>query len=185
MASDIRTAKFQATKIHRGTQVIFGERKHLEDALATLRRARLPAARKRREVRMLQQLIRSRTEELNRINPAWDRKFRRARDPKTGSQELLRLGASLPPDDYLLARTLAEHAETPPEVLERLAGHPYPAARESVARHARTPPAILRRLAERRDEPLWFLVACNPACPPDLRERLRERMRPSAEAAGE
>lgn len=181
MASDVRTAKFKGSRIHRGTQVIFGERKHLQDVLDSLRRARIPAPRKRREARMLRQLIRARTEELNRTNPAWDRKFRQARDPKTSSQELLRLGANLPADDYLLARTIAEHPETPPEILERLAEHPYAAVRESVARHPRTPAAVLERLAEKREEPLWFLVACNPACPADLRARLRTRMRPSAD----
>jgi hypothetical protein len=182
MAEDIRTPKFRAKRIHRGTQVIFGERKHLEDVVASVRRARLPRKRKLREGRMLQQLIRNRTEELNRVNPAWDRKFRRARDPKTRSLELLRLGSSLPRDDYLLARTLAEHAEAPPELLERLAEHPYAAVRENVARHPRTPEAILRRLASDRSEPLWFLVACNPSTPADLRARLRGRMRSSTDA---
>lgn len=180
MTEDVRAPKFRAKRIYRGTQVIFGERKHLEDVLASVGRGRLPRVRKQREVRMLQQLIRARTEELSRINTAWDRKFRKARNPKTRSLELLRLGSSLPRDDYLLARTLAEHAEAPPELLERLAEHPYAAVRENVARHPRTPEAVLRRLAADRSEPLWFLVACNPSCRPDLREELRKRMRRAA-----
>lgn len=169
--------KFGVGKIYRGTQVILGERKHLEEVLRSVQKARLPAARKRTEVNQLKKLIATRTAELDRINPGWDRKFKKARDPKTSSQELLRLAISLPQDDYLLARTLTEHAEAPPELLEHLASHPYSAVRENVARHPRTPPEVLRRLAVDASEPLWFLVACNPSTPPDLRESLRARMR--------
>ncbi|MFB3922893.1 MAG: hypothetical protein ACE145_14305 [Terriglobia bacterium] len=170
--------KFAVKKVHRGTQVIFGERQHLQEVLKSVQQARLPRARKQSETRQLKSLIRARTEEMNRINPAWDRKYRKALEPATGSRELLRLALSLPRDDYLLARALTEHAQAPPEVLERLAAHPYAAARENVARHPRTPVAVLRRMADDSSEPLWFLVACNPSTPDDLRESLRARLKP-------
>ena len=128
-------------------------------------------------MKQLRKLIEARTEELNRLHPAWDRKFKKARDTETTSQELLRLATSLNADDYLLARVLSEHPEAPPELLEHLASHPYSAVRENVARHPRTPAAVLKVLAENQQEPLWFLVACNPSTPPELRDRLRARMR--------
>lgn len=176
---DIRK-RFAAKTIHRGSQVIFGERKHLQEVLRTVRKARLPRARKQAEIAQLNRLIRARTEELNRANPAWDRKFKKAQDPATASQELLRLASALPRDDYLLARVLTEHAEAPGELLEQFAAHPYSAVRENVARHPRTPPEVLRTMARDEGEPLWFLVACNPSTPQDLRERLRARMREAA-----
>jgi len=179
--TDLRK-KFEARKIYRGTQVILGERKHLEEVLKSVQKAEIPGARKQTEVHQLKKLIAARTGELNAINPGWDRKFKKARDPQTTPQDLLRLAISLPRDDYLLARTLSEHAEAPPELLEHLAGHPYSAVRENVARHPRTPPEVLRRMAEVTSEPLWFLVACNPSTPQDLRDRLRARMRQSGDA---
>jgi hypothetical protein len=159
--------------------VIFGERAHLLEVLRSVRRARLPRSRRQAEVRQLQKLIAARTGELNRINPAWDRKFKTARRAETSSQQLLRLAASLSPDDYLLARVLSEHVEAPPELLQHLASHPYAAVRENVARHPRTPPETLRQMAAVEREPLWFLVACNPSCPPELRDKLRAQMRRS------
>ena len=174
---DIRK-KFAARKVHRGTQAIFGERQHLQEVLRSVKQARLPRARKQSEVRQLKALIRARTEELNRISAAWDRKYRKAQNPATTSQDLLRLAVSLPQDDFLLARVLTEHAQAPAELLDHLASHPYSAARENVARHPHTPADVLRRLAEDSSEPLWFLVACNPSTPHDLREQLRARMKP-------
>ncbi len=176
---DVRK-KFTSQKIYRGSQLIFGERHHLEEVLRSIKRARLTRARKQTEIRQLTKLIRARTEELNGINPAWDRKFKKARDPETTSHELLRLATALSPDDYLLARVLTEHAEAPGELLEHLASHPYAAVRENVARHPHTPEAVLRRMADDPSEPLWFLVACNPSAPQDLRERLRARMQQTA-----
>ena len=168
--------KFAAKPIHRGSQVIFGERQQLQEVLRSIRRAKLSRARKQTEIKQLTSLIRVRAQELNQINPAWDRKFEKARDPNTKPRELLRLAASLAQDDYLLARVLSEHAAAPGELLDRLASHSYSAVRENVARHPHTPPEVLRRLADESSEPLWFLVACNPSTPRDLRERLRERM---------
>jgi hypothetical protein len=178
--ADLRTKKFLAPKVFRGTQMIFGERKHLLEVLRSLQSAKIPRARKRNETRLLKKLIAARTEELNGITPAWDRKFKKAQDQKSSAQDLLRIAASLPPEDYLMARVLTEHAEAPAEFLARMASHPYAAVRENVARHPRTSPEVLRELAERANEPLWFLVACNPSTPSDLRERLRARMRESS-----
>lgn len=144
---DVRK-KSVARKIHRGTQVIFGERQRLREVLGSIRRA--PSrrrgtgwggrthTRRRAETKSLEKLIQARTEELNNINPAWDRKFEKARNAQTSPQELLHLASALPADDYLLARTLAEHPEAPPELLGQLAGHPYSAVRENVARHPRS-----------------------------------------------
>lgn len=182
--ADVRTKKFLARRIFRGSQLVFGERKHLEEVLRSVRSAKLPRARKQSEARLLKKLIAARTEELNRITPAWDRKAKKAQDPKSTAQELVRLAASLLPDDYLMARVLTEHAEAPPELLARMASHPYAAVRENVARHPRTPPEVLRKLAEDANEPLWFLVACNPSTPSDLRERLRAQMRQMAPESG-
>lgn len=178
--NDQRTRKFAARKIFRGTQVIFGERKHLQEVLGSLRSAPIPKRRKRSEMGALRQLIAARTQELERIAPHWDRKFRRARNPRTPARELLRLAEKISPDDYLLARALTEHADAPPELLQRLANHPYSAVRENVARHPRTPAEVLRRMAADSREPLWFLVACNPSTPDDLRGQLKERMHRTA-----
>ncbi|HEV2233146.1 MAG TPA: hypothetical protein VGV68_07060 [Terriglobia bacterium] len=172
---DIRK-KFVARVVFRGTQSILGERQHLQEVLRSLRKASIAAVRKRAEVRQLSKLIKIRTQELNRINPGWDKKFKKAGDSKTTAKELLRLAISLPQEDYLLARLLTEHAQAPAELLKHFADHPYAAVRENVARHPRTPPDTLQKMAEDSSEPLWFLVACNPATPSDLRERLRARM---------
>jgi hypothetical protein len=176
-ATDIRK-KYTKSRVHRGSQVVFGERAHLQEVLKSVQQAKLPAAQKKSEVSLLRRLVQLRTRELNRINPGWDRKFQKARNAKTPPRELLRLG-ELPPEDYLLARVLAEHPEAPPELLARLAGHPYAAVRENVARHPHTPPAVLEAMAEDAHEPLWFLVACNPSTPAPLRARLRARLRAS------
>lgn len=175
LRKDLRK-KFSAKKVFRGTQAILGERRHLAEVLHSVQKAKIPAGRKQAEKRTLEKLIKVRTEELNRINPGWDKKFKKAGNPKTTSKELLRLAETLPKDDYLLARLLTEHANAPAELLERLAAHPYPAVRENVARHPNTPPNLLSKMAEEKSEPLWFLVACNPGTPQDLRDRLRARM---------
>lgn len=183
MTVDARS-RFQINKVHRGSQVIFGERAHLQEVLRSVQRATLPAARKLAEIRQLKRMISVRTEDLNRFSTAWDRKLKSARSPQTSSQELLRIGTALHADDYLLARVLTEHAAAPPELLERFASHPYTAVRENVARHPCTPPTVLRALAEEPGQPLWFLVACNPSTPADLRDRLRERMKQGEQIPG-
>ena len=176
MVGDTRS-RFRVKKVHRGSQVIFGERTHLEGVLRSLRKASLPRSRKLTEIRQLKRMIDARTRDLNRFSPGWDRKLRAARNPQCTSQKLLRIGAALHADDYLLARVLTEHAEAPAELLEHLAAHPYAAVRENVARHPHTPAHVLCAMAEDNREPLWFLVACNPATPAELRDRLRERMK--------
>lgn len=182
MTSDDVRKRFSAKKIHRGSQVLFGERQKLSEVLRSVQKARhLPRARKLRETRQLKALILARTGELNRISPQWDRKFRKGQDPNTTGRELLRLAATLPADDYLLARVLTDHRNAPGELLAKLADHPYNAVRENVARHPQTPQEVLRRLGEEPNEPLWILVACNPSTPADLREPLRARMREMAE----
>lgn len=175
LRKDLRK-KFSAQKVFRGTQAILGERRHLVEVLHSVQKAKIPAGRKKAEKRTLEKLIKVRTKELNRINPGWDKKFRKAGNPKTTPKELLRLAVSLPKDDYLLARLLTEHANAPAELLLSFASHPYAAVRENVARHPNTPPEVLRKMTEDSNEPLWFLVACNPGTPQDLRERLRARM---------
>ena len=174
---DQRKKRFATGKMYRGTQVIFGERKHLIEVLLSIQKAKLPRARKLSEIRQLKKLIAARTEELNRITPAWDLKFKRAQNLKTTPPELLRIASALSPDDYLTARALTEHASAPAELLDRMAAQHYSAVRENVARHPNTPPEILRKLAEDSREPLWFLVACNPSTPAELKEKLRLRMR--------
>ena len=183
MGEDTRT-RFRIQKVHRGSQVVFGERAHLQEVLRSVQQAPLSRARKLTEIRQLQRMIEARTRDLNAFSPAWDRKFRAARDPRTASARLLRMGLCLHADDYLLARVLAEHAEAPPELLEHLAAHPYAAVRENVARHPHTPAKVLAAMAADAHEPLWFLVACNPSTPADLRDRLRERMKHNPTAGG-
>lgn len=178
--TDIRTKKFTVPKIYRGSQLIYGERQHLRQVLESVRNAKLPRARKQAEVKLLTRLVGARTEELNRINPGWDRKYQKARDAQTSAQELLRIVTNLSAEDYLLARALTEHAEAPSELLERLASHRYAAVRENIARHPHTPVSVLQRMADDANEPLWFLVACNPSTPSDLRDRLRARMQQMA-----
>ena len=180
MASKDTRKKPAGKTMYRGSQAILGERQHLEEVLRSVQKAKIPAARRKAELGQLARLIKVRTEELNRINPGWDKKFAQARNPKTSAKELLRLAKALPPDDYLLARLLTEHTEAPPELLAQLAAHPYAAVRENVARHPHTPPDVLRKMAEDSSEPLWLLVACNPSTPPELRERLRARMQQAA-----
>ena len=167
---DIRR-RFASVKVFRGSQVIYGERQHLREVLRSLRAARLPRARKQKEIRQLQALIQVRTGELNGISPAWDRRYLRACDPNSSEGALLKLVATMPEGDYLLARALSEHPSAPRELLAQLATHPYHAVRENVARHPGTPLETLRSLAENASEPLWFLVACNPSTPADLRDR--------------
>jgi len=176
MAEDIRS-RYAVKRIHRGSQVIFGERAHLQEVLRSVRESNLPRTRKLGETTRLQRMIEVRTQDLNRLSPGWDRKFQLARNPQTSADKLLRMAAALHADDYLMARVLTEHSEAPPELLEQMALHPYPAVRENVARHPRTPVPVLLAMAEDAHEPLWFLVACNPSTPVDVRDKLRERMK--------
>lgn len=163
-------------QLPRTSQLIYGERHGLQTALRLLRLTRLPETRRRFEEELLRGLILLRTLELNAINPDWDTKARQAANRRATAATLRRLAASLPRKDYYLARLLSDHPNTPPEVLTRLARHPYRAVRENVARHPQTPLPTLRALARNRREPLWYLVAFNPSTPETLRARLRARV---------
>lgn len=170
------TRQRRMPRLPRTTQIIFGERQSLQNALRLLRSTRLPADRRRLEEKLLGHMIQLRALELERINPDWDRKARRAANPRLPAGEVRRLAAQLPRDDYYLARLLSDHPHVPPAVLARLARHPYRAVRENVARHPNTPVSSLRALCRERREPLWYLVAFNPSTPEKLRQRLRARI---------
>src|SRR5579864_9413289 len=129
MAGKDTRKKFTAKAVFRGTQAILGERQHLQEVLRSVRKARIAVARKRAEVGRLTKLVKVRTQELNRINPGWDRKFKKASDPKTTAKELLSLALSLPREDYLLARLITEHAQASAKILKHFARHPYSAVR--------------------------------------------------------
>ena len=163
-------------RLPRTTQIIFGERQSLQNALRLLRSTRLPVARRRLEEGLLRRLIALRTLELESINPGWDRKVRRAARRSTSGADLRRLAEQAPHDDYYLLRLISDHPHTPPALLARLARHPYRAVRENIARHPRTPMSTLRALCRERREPLWYLVAFNPSAPEKLRQRLRARI---------
>ncbi len=175
----------QASGFHparRTSQIVFGERQHLKSVLDSIQKFHLKHEQLDHEKNMLQELIESRTRELNAINRDWDRKMEAAHSPKTSADALAELAQSAPPDDYMLLRTIAEHPNTPPSVLALLATHPYDAVQENVARHPNADVQTLERLAANTERPLWFLVACNQAAPAELRDRLRARMQTAAEA---
>ncbi len=134
----------------------FGERKHFEEVLQSVKRAKLPHARNQSQIKKVVQLIRARTEELDHINPASHRRVGKAQDPNTLSRELSWLANSLPRDDYLTGRVVTEHKEALGELLERTATHPYAAVRENVAWHPNARAVVLRWLVEDTCEPLWF-----------------------------
>ncbi len=165
---------FQPLK--RTSQIVFGERQHLSAVLDSIMKFGSISERVAREKMQLDALIQARTAELNRIHADWDRNLEMARNPATSADDLAKMVETTPADDYLLLRSIAEHANTPGSVLTLLAQHSYDAIKESVARHPNTHPNTLEKLAEDTTRPLWFLVACNPAAPEELRERLLKRM---------
>jgi hypothetical protein len=172
---------------HRTTQVIFGERQHLRAVLVSIRNFRLKYRDLERETEVLHRMIDARTAELDHINPNFDENLKQARDADATSEQLARLAQAAPEDDWLLLRNIAEHPHTPPEVLARLASHPYEAVRENIARHPRADVVTLEKLASDAKSELWLLVSCNEAAPPELRERLRARFEADdkrADAAG-
>lgn len=161
----------------RTSQIIFGERQHLLDVLAMVSRTHVDGARRRREMKVLKQLITARTAELNRINSNWDRKVGQACRPRATADQLAKLAMHAPESDYYLLRTISEHPHTPAFTLAHLAKHPYEAIRENVARHPNTDSGTLEELCRLRSEPLWYLVAFNPNTPPELREKLRAKIK--------
>ncbi len=160
---------------HRTTQIIYGERQHLRAVLVSIRNFQHKDRDLDRETEVLHRMIDARTVELNHINPNFDENLKQARDADATSEQLARLAQAVPADDWLLLRTIAEHPHTPPEVLARLASHPYEAVRENIARHPHADAATLEKLASDPESELWLLVSCNEAAPPELRERLRSR----------
>lgn len=177
----VDTRQRRLGRLPRTTQIIFGERQSLQNALRLLRSTRLPPERRRLEEGLLRRMIELRAAELERINPGWDRQVRRAGNRRTAGAALRRLAEKAPREDYYLLRLISDHPNTPRAVLARLARHPYRAVRENVARHPRTPLAVLRALCRDRREPLWYLVAFNPSAPEELRQRLRARIKRQAE----
>lgn len=161
----------------RTSQIVFGERQHLLDVLAMVGRTQVDGARRKREMKVLSDLVQARTAELNRINPDWDRKVRLACQPKAKADQLARLAMNAPLSDWYLLRTVSEHPHTPTMTLAHLAKHPYPAIRENVARHPNTDSGTLEHLCRSKSEPLWYLVAFNPNTPPELREKLRVKIK--------
>jgi hypothetical protein len=172
----VDTGQRRLGRLPRTTQILFGERQSLQNALRLLRSTRLPAERRRLEEGLLRQMIAIRTRELEAINPGWDRRVRRVARRATSAGELRRLVRRTPREDYYLLRLISDHPSAPPDVLARLARHPYRAVRQNVARHPRTPVPTLRALCRDRREPLWYLVAFNPSAPEELREQLRARI---------
>lgn len=164
---------FQPRK--RTTQIIFGERQNLRAVLISIRNFERQYPGLERETELLHRMIDARAAELHHINPRFDEQLNQARDAGTTPEQLARLALSVPEDDWLLLRTIAEHPHTPAEVLARLATHPYDAVRENVARHPGTDADTLAKLASETESELWLLVACNEAAPAELRERLRTR----------
>ena len=162
--------------IKRTSQVVFGERHHLRSVLDSIVSFSSISDRVAREKQSLEQLIDTRTTELNRIHKNFDQNLEVARDPKTTADQLAALFQETSADDYLLLRIIAEHPNTPSSVLALLAQHSYDAVKENVARHPNADRKTLERLAEDPTRPLWFLVACNAAAPEDLREELKKRM---------
>ncbi len=61
--------------ITRTSQIVFGERQHLLRVLDSLEGTKPPIARMQTERRSLEELIHTRTRELNHINTAWDEKI--------------------------------------------------------------------------------------------------------------
>ena len=161
----------------RTSQIVFGERQHLLRVLDSVERSAMPASRLDQERRVIEQLIHSRTQELNRINPGWDEKVGTVLSAEVKPDALDLLSRQAPKEDYYLLRLISEHPKVPAKTLSRLSHHPYSAIRENIARHPNSDAATLTRLSRDRTQPLWYLVAFNPNAPTPLRKKLQERMR--------
>jgi hypothetical protein len=164
-------------KTLRTSQIVFGERQHLLRVLDSVERSAMPAARLDQERRVIEQLIHSRTQELNRINPNWDEKIGTVLSAEVKPDVLDQLSRLAPREDFYLLRLISEHPKVTARTLSKLSHHPYSAIRENIARHPNTDAATLTRLSRDRSQPLWYLVAFNPNAPSALRKKLQERMR--------
>jgi hypothetical protein len=161
----------------RTSQIVFGERQHLLRVLDSVERSALPAPRLEQESRVIEQLIHSRTQELNHINAGWDEKVGTVLSAEVKPDVLDSYSREAPKEDYYLLRLISEHPKVSAKTLGRLSRHPYSAIRENVARHPNSDAATLSRLSRDRTQPLWYLVAFNPNAPVTLRKKLQERMR--------
>ncbi len=161
----------------RTTQIVFGERQHLLRVLDSLEGTELPNGRLRQERRVLEELIHSRTKELNGINSGWDEKIGVVLSANAKPDMLDKLAREAPKTDFYLLRLISEHPKVSSRTLSRLARHPYAAIRENVARHPNADAATLAWLSRDRSQPLWYLVAFNPNTPANLRRKLQERLR--------
>ncbi len=161
----------------RTTQIVFGERQHLLRVLDSLESTELPKSRLNQERKVLEELIHSRTKELNHINSAWDEKVGLVLSADAKPDLLDKLARQAPKGDYYLLRLISEHPKVSSNTLGRLAKHPYAAIRENVARHPNADPSTLAWLSRDRSQPLWYLVAFNPNTPSTLRRKLQERLR--------
>jgi hypothetical protein len=167
----------------RTTQIIYGERQHLRAVLVSIRNFQHESRGLERETEALHRMIDARTAELDQINGNFDEQLNQARDADAAPEQLARLALAAPEDDWLLLRTIAEHPHTPPQVLARLASHPYAAVRENIARHPHADAATLEKLASDSRSDLWLLVSCNETAPAELRDRLRSRIDPEEKSA--
>jgi hypothetical protein len=168
----------------RTTQIVFGERQHLLRVLDSLEGSHLPSSRRSHERRVLEELIHSRTKELNEVNSAWDEKVGIVLRADASSEQLEKLARQAPKTDFYLLRLISEHPKVSSKTLSRLARHPYAAIRENVARHPNADATTLAWLSRDRSQPLWYLVAFNPNTPSVLRRKLQERLRKLGETAG-
>jgi hypothetical protein len=164
-------------KTVRTSQIVFGERQHLLRVLDSVERSAMPAARLDQERRVIEQLIHSRTQELNRINPNWDEKIGTVLSAEVKPDVLDQLSRLAPREDFYLLRLISEHPKVTAKTLNKLSHHPYSAIRENIARHPNSDAPTLTRLSRDRTQPLWYLVAFNPNAPSALRKKLQERMR--------
>lgn len=164
-------------EITRTSQIVFGERQHLLRVLDSLEGTNPPVARMQQERRALEELIHTRTRELNYINTAWDEKIGLVLSADAKPDMLEKLVKQAPEEDFYLLRLISEHPRANAKTLNRLAKHPYGAIRENVARHPNADGTTLTWLSKDRSQPLWYLVAFNPNTPAVLRRKLQERLR--------
>ena len=163
-------------KAVRTSQIVFGERQHLLRVLDSVERSALPAARLEQERRVIEQLIHSRTQELNRINAGWDEKVGVVLSAEVKPETLDSLSKQAPKEDFYLLRLIS---------IKKLRPRRWDGCRiirirrfARISRGIRTAMRLLfSRLSKDRTQPLWYLVAFNPNAPAPLRKKLQERMR--------
>jgi ribosomal 50S subunit-associated protein YjgA (DUF615 family) len=169
-------------KAPRTSQIVFGERQHLLRVLESSETTAMPHGRMMQEGRLLEQLIHTRTQELNRINSAWDEKIAAVLNTSVEPETLEKLSLRAPREDYYLLRLISEHPKATSKTLRRLSRHPYAAIRENIARHPHADGETLTRLSRDKAQPLWYLVAFNPSAPAGLRRELQSRREKLANA---